>query len=109
MENFCPSKNGYYLTKDVVPSGLFSFAWDVRNNNCVSTKLWEVPSSTPAMSVPDEPFLRFYSQLYAETRKLAFKNVKIREIEAWRDEAVDKLDRHQLHGFRRDVAQLPRR
>ena len=113
MDNFCLSKNGYFLTKDVVPSGLFSLAWDVRKNCCVSTKLWDVPTSTPAMSVPDEPYLRFYSQLYcevlrlvgkghdkfkAETRKLAFKNVKIREVEAWRDEAVDKLERHQLHG-----------
>ena len=113
MENFCLSKNGYYLTKDVIPSGLFSLAWDVRNNCCVSTKFWDVPTSTPAMSVPDEPYLRFYSQLYcevlrlagkghdkckAETRKLAFKNVKIREVEAWRDEAVEKLESHQLHG-----------
>ena len=113
MERFCLSKNGYYLTKDVIPSGLFSLAWDVRNNCCVSTKLWDVPTSTPAMSVPDEVYLRFYSQLYcevlrlvgkghdkfkAETRKLAFKNVKNREVEAWRDEAVEKLESHQLHG-----------
>ena len=44
MDNFCLSKNGYFLTKDVIPSGLFSLAWDVRNNCCVSTKLWDVPS-----------------------------------------------------------------
>ena len=65
------------------------------------------------MSVSDEPYLRFYSQFYcevlrlvgkgydkfkAETRRLAFKNIKIREVEAWRDEAVEKLERSQLHG-----------
>ena len=86
---------------------------DIRNNCCLSTKLWDVPDSTPAMSVPDEPYLRFYSQLYCEvlrlvgkghdkfkieTRRLAFKNIKIREVEAWRNEAEEKLDRHQLHG-----------
>ena len=80
----------------------------------MSTKLWDVPDSTPAMSVPDEPYLRFYSQLYCEvlrlvgkghdkfkieTRRLAFKNIKIREVEAWRNEAEEKLDRHQLHGM----------
>ena len=80
----------------------------------MSTKLWDVPDSTPAMSVPDEPYLRFYSQLYCkvlrlvgkghdkfkiETRRLAFKNIKIREAEAWRNEAEEKLDRHQLHGM----------
>ena len=113
MEHFCLSKNRYYLTKDVIPSGLFSLAWDVRNNCCAPTKLWDVPTSTPAMSVSDEPYLRFYSQFYcevlrlvgkghdkfkAETRRLAFKNIKIREVEAWRDEAVEKLERGQLHG-----------
>ena len=111
MEDFSLSKNGYFLTKAVIPAGLFSLAWDIRNNCCVSTKLWDVPDSTPAMSVPDEPYLRFYSQLYCEvlrlvgkghdkfkteTRRLAFKNIKIREVEAWRDEAEEKLDRHQL-------------
>ena len=114
MEDFCLSKNGYFLTKAVIPAGLFSLAWDIRNNCCVSTKLWGVPDSTPAMSVPDEPYLRFYSQLYcevlrlvgkghdkfkAETRRLAFKNIKIREVGAWREEAEEKLDRHQLHGM----------
>ena len=110
MENFSLSKNGYFLTKDVIPAGLFSLAWDIRNNCCLSNKLWDIPDSTPAMSVPDEPYLRFYSQLYCEvlrlvgkghnkfkieTRRLAFKNIKIREVEAWRNEA----DRHQLHGM----------
>ena len=71
--NFCLSKNGYYLTKDVIPSGLFSLAWDVRNNNCASTKLWGVPSSTPAMSVEDEPYLRFYSQFFCEILRLVGK------------------------------------
>ena len=114
MEDFSLSKNGYFLTKAVIPAGLFSLAWDIRNNCCVSTKLWDVPDSTPAMSVPDEPYLRFYSQLYCEvlrlvgkghdkfkieTRRLAFKNIKIREVEAWRNEAEEKLDRHQLHGM----------
>ena len=114
MENFSLSKNGYFLTKDVIPAGLFSLAWDIRNICCLSTKLWDVPDSTPAMSVPDEPYLRFYSQLYCEvlrlvgkghdkfkteTRRLTFKNIKIREIEAWRNEAEEKLDRHQLHGM----------
>ena len=61
MENFSLSKNGYFLTKDVIPAGLFSLAWDIRNNCCLSTKLWDIPASTPAMSVPDEPYLRFYS------------------------------------------------
>ena len=28
MENFSLSKNGYFLTKDVIPAGLFSLAWD---------------------------------------------------------------------------------
>ena len=112
-EGFSLSKNGYFLTKAVIPAGLFSLAWDVRNNCCVSTKLWDVPDTTPAMPVPDEPYLRFYSQFYCEvlrlvgkghdkfkieTRRLAFKNIKIREIEAWRNEAEEKLDRHQLHG-----------
>ena len=114
MEDFSLSKNGYFLTKAVIPAGLFSLAWDIRNNCCLSTKLWDVPDSTPAMSAPDEPYLRFYSQLYCEvlrlvgkghdkfkieTRRLAFKNIKIREIEAWRNEAEEKLDRHQLHGM----------
>ena len=114
MEDFSLSKNGYFLTKAVIPAGLFSLAWDIRNNCCLSTKLWDVPDSTPAMSVPDEPYLRFYSQLYCEvlrlvgkghdkfkieTRRLAFKNIKIREVEAWRNEAEEKLDRHQLHGM----------
>ena len=113
MNAFSLSKNGYFLTKAVIPAGLFSLAWDIRNNCCLSTKLWDVPDSTPAMSVPDEPYLRFYSQLYCEvlrlvtkghnkfhveTRRLAFKNIKVREIEAWRNEAAEKLDRHQLHG-----------
>ena len=114
MENFSLSKNGYFLAKDVIPAGLFSLAWDIRNNCCLSTKLWDAPDSTPAMSVPDEPYLRFYSQLYCEvlrlvgkgynkfkteTRRLAFKNVKIREIEARRNEAEEKLERHQIHGM----------
>ena len=112
MENFCLSKNGYFLTKDVIPAGLFSLAWDIRNNCCLSTKLWDIPGSTPAMSVHDEPHLRFYSQLYCEvvrlvgkghnkfaieTRQTAFKNIKIREVEAWRRDAEEKLDRHELH------------
>ena len=66
------------------------------------------------MSVPDEPYLRFYSQLFCEvlrlvakghdkfkieTRRLAFKTIKNREVEAWRKEAVEKFDRHQIHGM----------
>ena len=51
MEDFSLSKNGYFLTKAVIPAGLFSLAWDIRNNCCLSTKLWDVPDSTPAMSV----------------------------------------------------------
>ena len=113
LMGFSLSKNGYFLTKAVIPAGLFSLAWDIRNNCCVSTKMWDIPDSTPTMSVSDEPYLRFYSQLYCEvlrlvakghdkfkieTRRLAFKNIKIREVEAWRNEAEEKLDRHQLHG-----------
>ena len=41
MENFSLSKNGYFLTKDVITAGLFSLAWDIRNNCCLSTKLWD--------------------------------------------------------------------
>ena len=114
MENFSLSKNGYFLTKDVIPAGLFSLAWDIRNICCLSTKLWDIPASAPAMSVPDEPYLRFYSQLFCEvlrlvakghdkfkieTRRLAFKTIKNRQVEAWRNEAVEKLDRHQIHGM----------
>ena len=73
MEDFSLSKNGYFLTKAVIPAGLFSLAWDIRNNCCLSTKLWDVPDSTPAMSVPDEPYLRFYSQLYCEVLRLVGK------------------------------------
>ena len=85
---FCLSKNDYFLTKNVIPFGLFSLAWNVRDGCCVSTKLWDVPDSTPAMSVNDEVYLRLYSQFYCEilclvgnghdkfkveTRRLAFK------------------------------------
>ena len=37
-----------------------------------------------------------------ETRKLAFKNVRIREIEKMRSE---KLDRRQLHGTQKIAAE----
>ena len=97
MEDFSLSKNGYFLTKAVIPAGLFSLAWDIRNNCCLSTKLWDVPDSTPAMSVPDEPYLRFYSQLYCEVLRLVGKGHD--KDEAWRNEAEEKLDRHQLHGM----------
>ena len=41
----------------------------------------------------------------AEMRKLAFKNVKVREIETWREEAAEKLDLHQLHGQKKILAE----
>ena len=47
---------------------------------------------------------RGHGKFKAETRKLAFKNVKIRKVEAWREEAAAKLDRRQLHGHTKLLA-----
>ena len=54
----------------VIAFGLVSLAWNVRDGCCVSTKLWDVPDTTPAMSVNDEVYLRFYSQFYCEVMRL---------------------------------------
>ena len=43
---FCLSKNGYFLTKESIPSGLFSAPWNVRDGSCVCYKLFDVPYST---------------------------------------------------------------
>ena len=50
MEDFSLSKNGYFLTKAIIPAGLVSLAWDIWNNCCLSTKLWDVPDSKSPMS-----------------------------------------------------------
>ena len=48
---------------------------------------------------PLQPCRSPTSRTCASIRRLAFKNIKIREVEAWRNEAEEKLDRHQLHGM----------
>lgn len=99
---------------------MFSCAWNIRDGSCVSYKLFDIPNTTPAISVGDEGYLRFYSQFYCEVlrhptkghdkfsidaRKLAFKNCKIREIEKWRAQRQEDLESRRLRGMSKIAAE----